>query len=103
MNGIGKRSAVPVGHTLLVPAQQPSREAAETLSNAVFTSVPSGRTFFYVVKRGDTLVIESKQASALCAGAHALATTGSALPDADQKAEIRRRMMFYLAWREVGA
>jgi hypothetical protein len=25
------------------------------------------------------------------------------LPEADQKAEIRRRMMFYLAWREVGA
>jgi membrane-bound lytic murein transglycosylase D len=55
VNGIGTRSAVPVGHTLLVPAQQPSREAAETLANAVFTSVPSGRTFFYVVKRGDTM------------------------------------------------
>jgi membrane-bound lytic murein transglycosylase D len=55
VNGIGKRSSVPVGHTLLVPAQQPSREAAETLANAVFTSVPSGRTFFYVVRRGDTM------------------------------------------------
>lgn len=55
------------------------------------------------VKRGDTVVIESKQASALCAGAAAKAKTGQALPDDDQKAEIRRRIMFYLAWREVGA
>jgi membrane-bound lytic murein transglycosylase D len=55
VNGIGSRSVVPVGHTLLVPAQQPSREAAETLTNAVFTTVPSGRTFYYVVQRGDTL------------------------------------------------
>jgi membrane-bound lytic murein transglycosylase D len=55
VNGIGPRSRVPVGHALLVPAQQPSREAAETLSRAVFTTVPSGRTFYYVVKRGDTL------------------------------------------------
>jgi hypothetical protein len=54
------------------------------------------------VKRGDTVVLESKQASALCAGAEAKARTGHALPDADQRAEIRRRMMFYLAWREVG-
>jgi hypothetical protein len=55
------------------------------------------------VKRGDVVVIESKQASALCAAAHAHATTGAALPDADQKEEIRRRIMFYLAWRELGA
>ena len=55
------------------------------------------------VKRGDTVVIESKQASALCAGAEAKARTGKALPNADQMAEIRRRIMFYLAWREVGA
>jgi membrane-bound lytic murein transglycosylase D len=55
VNGIGSRSVVPVGHTLLVPAQQPSREAAETLTNAVFTTVPSGRTFYYVVQKGDTL------------------------------------------------
>lgn len=55
------------------------------------------------VKRGDTVVLESAQASALCAFAAAQAKTGSPLPEADQKAEIRRRMMFYLAWREVGA
>ena len=55
VNGIGSRAVVPVGHTLLVPAQQPSREAAETLTHAVFTTVPSGRTFYHVVQRGDTL------------------------------------------------
>jgi len=55
VNGIGSRSMVPVGHTLLVPAQQPSREAAETLTHAVFTTVPSGRTFYHVMQRGDTL------------------------------------------------
>ncbi len=55
VNGIGARSQVPVGHALLVPAQQPSREAAETLSNAVFTTVPSGRTFYHVIQKGDTL------------------------------------------------
>ena len=38
-----------------MPAQRPSREAAETLSQAVFTTVPSGRTFYYTVRRGDTL------------------------------------------------
>jgi membrane-bound lytic murein transglycosylase D len=55
VNGIGARSRVPVGHTLLVPAQRPSEEAAETLASAVFTSVPAGRTFYYTVRRGDTL------------------------------------------------
>ena len=55
VNGIGARSQVPVGHMLLVPAQQPSRDAAETLSQAVFTTVPSGRTFYHVVPKGDTL------------------------------------------------
>lgn len=54
------------------------------------------------VRRGDTVVLESKDASALCAFAAAQAKTGAPLPEADQKAEIRRRMMFYLAWREVG-
>ena len=55
VNGIGPRSRVPVGHTLLVPAERPSNEAAQTLTQAVFTSVPSGRTFYYTVRRGDTL------------------------------------------------
>jgi membrane-bound lytic murein transglycosylase D len=55
VNGIGAKSRVPVGHTLLVPSQRPSPESAETLANAVFTTVPQGRTFYYRVNRGDTL------------------------------------------------
>jgi hypothetical protein len=56
----------------------------------------------FTVKRGDVVVLESARASALCAGAHAMATTGMGMPDADQLAEIRHRIAFYLAWREVG-
>ena len=55
VNGIGAKSKVPVGHTLLVPSQGPADAAAETLSRAVFTTVPQGRTFYYRVNRGDTL------------------------------------------------
>jgi membrane-bound lytic murein transglycosylase D len=55
VNGIGARSRVPVGHMLLVPAQLPAAAAADSLANAVFTAVPQGRTFYYRVKRGDTL------------------------------------------------
>ncbi len=54
VNGIGAKSRVPVGHTLLVPSQ-PSNEAAATLAQAVFTTVPAGRTFYYTAARGDTL------------------------------------------------
>jgi len=55
VNGIGAKAHVPVGHTLLVPSQGPSHESAETLTSAVFTTVPQGRTFYYRVNRGDTL------------------------------------------------
>ena len=55
VNGIGARSKVPSGHALLVPSQGPNDAAAETLSQAVFTTVPQGRTFYYRVNRGDTL------------------------------------------------
>ena len=55
VNGIGARSKVPSGHALLVPSQGPNAAAAETLSQAVFTTVPQGRTFYYRVNRGDTL------------------------------------------------
>jgi membrane-bound lytic murein transglycosylase D len=55
VNGIGARSKVPPGHTLLVPSQGPADAAEETLKNAVFTTVPQGRTFYYHVNRGDTL------------------------------------------------
>ena len=55
VNGIGASSRVPVGHMLLVPSERPTREAAETLAQAVFTTVPAGRTFYYTARRGDTL------------------------------------------------
>ncbi|HVN33788.1 MAG TPA: LysM peptidoglycan-binding domain-containing protein, partial [Casimicrobiaceae bacterium] len=55
VNGIGAKSRVPPGHMLLVPSQGPAEVAEETLKNAVFTTVPQGRTFYYRVNRGDTL------------------------------------------------
>ena len=55
VNGIGPRQTVPTGYALLVPMQRPSAEAAESLVNAVFTTVPAGRTFYHTVSRGDTL------------------------------------------------
>jgi membrane-bound lytic murein transglycosylase D len=55
VNGIGAKARVPAGHTLLVPSQGPADVAAETLSHAVFTTVPQGRTFYYRVSRGDSL------------------------------------------------
>jgi membrane-bound lytic murein transglycosylase D len=55
INGIGARAQVPPGHTLLVPAQTPTVDGAASLKSAVFTTVPSGRTFYYTVRRGDTL------------------------------------------------
>jgi len=55
VNGIGAKAKVPAGHTLLVPSQRPSKESAQTLAQAVFTTVPQGRTFYYRVNRGDTL------------------------------------------------
>ena len=55
VNGIGAKSKVPTGHTLLVPLQGPNEAAAETLSQAVFTTVPQGRTIYHRVNRGDTL------------------------------------------------
>jgi membrane-bound lytic murein transglycosylase D len=55
INGIGARAQVPVGHPLLVPLQAASTDGAASLENVVFTTVPSGRTFYYTVHRGDTL------------------------------------------------
>ena len=57
VNGIGARAKVPAGHTLLVPSQSASTEAVASLSQAVFTTVPSGRTFYYTAKRGDRLAV----------------------------------------------
>jgi len=55
VNGIGPRSFVPVGHSLLVPSQTQERGAGQRLQQVVFTSVPEGRTFYCTVRRGDTL------------------------------------------------
>jgi hypothetical protein len=49
------------------------------------------------VKRGDQLILEAEHASSLCAGLHR-EMTAAQLED-----EVRRRVIYYLAWREVGA
>ena len=38
-----------------MPSAHPSADGADGLAQAVFTTVPQGRTFYYRVKRGDTL------------------------------------------------
>lgn len=55
VNGIGTHSTVPVGHAVLVPAQRNSVESADSLTHAVFTTVPLGRTFYYRVGRGESV------------------------------------------------
>ncbi|HEV8552986.1 MAG TPA: transglycosylase SLT domain-containing protein [Casimicrobiaceae bacterium] len=55
VNGIGPRAKVPVGHALLVPTQVPSDATVASLQNVVFTAVPSGRTFYHRVLKGETL------------------------------------------------
>jgi len=57
VNGIGAKARIAAGHTLLVPSQSASTEAVASLSQAVFTTVPSGRTFYYTAKRGDRLTV----------------------------------------------
>jgi hypothetical protein len=48
-----------------------------------------------VTRDGETIV-EAEHASSLCAGLH------KEMSEADKEEEVRRRVMFYLAWREVG-
>ncbi len=55
VNGISPSTRLPEGHTLLVPSQRPTPESEAALGQAVFTTVPQGRTFYYRVQRGDTL------------------------------------------------
>jgi len=55
VNGIGPRAKIPPGHALLVPSQAPSDATVASLQNTVFTSVPSGRTIYHRVKKGETL------------------------------------------------
>ena len=55
VNGIGPRATVPSGYAVLVPTQAPSDATAASLQNAVFTTVPSGRTIYHRVAKGETL------------------------------------------------
>jgi LysM repeat protein len=55
VNGIGARATVPVGHALLVPTQAPNDATMASLQNAVFTTVPSARTVYHKVRKGETL------------------------------------------------
>jgi membrane-bound lytic murein transglycosylase D len=56
VNGIGARAnTVPAGHALLVPSQAPSDATTATLQDVVFTTVPSGRTVYHRVGKGETL------------------------------------------------
>ena len=61
VNGLGTRSALPAGHALLVPAQRPSDATVESVVNTVFTTVPSGRTFYHTVRRGETLSVVARR------------------------------------------
>jgi membrane-bound lytic murein transglycosylase D len=56
VNGIGARATtVPAGHALLVPSQAPSDASAATLQNVVFTAIPTSRTVYHRVSKGDTM------------------------------------------------
>jgi membrane-bound lytic murein transglycosylase D len=55
VNGLGTRSTLPANHALLVPAQRPSDATVESVVNTVFTTVPSGRTFYHTVRRGESM------------------------------------------------
>jgi hypothetical protein len=58
-----------------------------------FHSVPAWKL---TVKRGDDVIVTSDDASSLCSGLKREMT------DTQAEEEVRRRVIFYLAWREVG-
>jgi hypothetical protein len=49
------------------------------------------------VRRGDKVIVTAEHASSLCAG------MGRGLTQDESKEEVRRRVIFYLAWRATGA
>lgn len=53
------------------------------------------------VRRGDQLIIEAEHASSLCAGL--ARAKGNPMTPAEHEDEVRRRVIFYLAWRELGS
>ncbi len=56
-------------------------------------------TWKLAVRRGDDVVVTADHASSLCAG---MARPGGMTED-EAREEVRRRVIFYLAWRETGA
>jgi len=48
------------------------------------------------VKRGDVVVVTSDDASSLCSGIH------RDMPEAEAADEVKRRVIYDLAWRETG-
>ena len=50
------------------------------------------------VKRGDAVIAQTQTGSALCAGLH----RDPPMTEAEQQDEVRRRVIYYLAWRETG-
>ena len=61
INGIGPRARIGNGHMLLVPAERPTAAADASLTKAVFTAVPRGRTSYHTVRRGETLSSIARQ------------------------------------------
>jgi len=55
-------------------------------------------TWTATVKLGDTVVLVSDEASALCAAMR----RDRAMTEADHQDEIRRRLAYYLVWRDLG-
>ena len=49
------------------------------------------------VRRDGELIVEAEHASSLCAGLH------KEMTPAQHEEEVRRRVIYYLAWRELGA
>jgi hypothetical protein len=52
------------------------------------------------VRRGDQLIVESEHASSLCAGL--ARAKGTPMTSEEHEDEVRRRVIYYLAWRELG-
>lgn len=53
------------------------------------------------VRRGDQLIVESEHASSLCAGL--ARAKGIPMTSEEHEDEVRRRVIYYLAWRELGS
>jgi peptidoglycan lytic transglycosylase D len=104
VNGIGPRAKVPVGHALLVPSQAPSDATIASLQNTMFTSVPSGRTIYHRVKKGETLAsiaarydVSTQDLKGWNAGAAAKVVPGQRLRVVTDAAPTRSRKSKHIA------